>query len=104
MPKEETFLVPLQYIDVTRSHTDLDVLQEKRIDDCWTVDSNRHVSNSWKGFTKFTLLKEKPPKGKMWSVVRLTKIQATTRKDHVWPEVWTKIGKAAQNRKKKEWA
>ena len=36
---------------------------------------------------------------------RLTKIQTTTRPDHVWPEIWTKIGNAAQNRKKKqEWA
>ena len=33
---------------------------------------------------------------------RLTKFQATTRPDHVWPEVWTKIGKAAQNREKQE--
>ena len=24
--------------------------------------------------------------------------------DYVWPEVWTKIGKAAQNREKQEWA
>ena len=24
--------------------------------------------------------------------------------DHVWPDVWTKIGKAAQNREKQEWA
>ena len=63
-PKEETFPIPLKYIDVTRSaHTDLDVLQEKRIDDYWNVDSNRSLSDSWKGFTKFTLLKEKPPKG-----------------------------------------
>ena len=32
--KEETFLTPLKYSDVTRStHTDLDVMQEKRIDD-----------------------------------------------------------------------
>ena len=29
-------------------------------------------------------------------------IQTTTRPDHVWPEVWTKIGKAAQNREKQE--
>ena len=40
----------------------------------------------------------------MWSRGSLTKIQATTRPDHVWPEVWTKIGKAAQNREKQEWA
>ena len=37
-----------------------------------------------KGFTKFTLLKEKPPKGYMSSGKRLTKIQTTTRPDHVW--------------------
>ena len=28
---------------------------------------------------------------------RLIKIQTTTRPDFLWPEVWTKIGKAAQN-------
>ena len=39
--KEEIFHVPLKYNDVTRtSNTDLDVLQEKRIDDYWNVDSN----------------------------------------------------------------
>ena len=57
-----------EYIDVIRStHTDLDVWQEKRIEDYWKVDSNRNLSDSWKGVTKFTLLKEKPPKRKMWS-------------------------------------
>ena len=36
VPKEETFPIPLKYIAVTRStHTDLDVVQEKRIDDYW---------------------------------------------------------------------
>ena len=68
VPKEDTFPILLKYIDVTRStHTDLDVMQEKRIDDYWNVDANRSLSDSWKGITKFTLLKEKPPKGKMWS-------------------------------------
>ena len=39
VPKEETCPVPLKYIDVTRStHTDLDVMQEKRVDDFWNVD------------------------------------------------------------------
>ena len=40
----------------------------------------------------------------MWSGEILTKIQATTRPDDVWPEVWTKMGKAAQIREKQEWA
>ena len=39
----------------------------------------------------------------MWPEERLTKVQTTTRPDHVWPEVWTKIGKAAQNREKQDW-
>ena len=57
VPKEETFPIPLKYIDVTRStHTDLDVIQEKRIDDYWNVDSSKHLSDSWRGFTKFTPL------------------------------------------------
>ena len=34
LPKEETLPIPLKYIDVTRStHTDLDVMQQKSIDD-----------------------------------------------------------------------
>ena len=54
VPKEETCLIPLKRIDVTRSaHTDLDVMQEKRVDDYWNVESNRSLSDSWKGFTKF---------------------------------------------------
>ena len=58
------FPVPLKCIMVTRSsHTDLDVMQEKRVDDCWNVDSNTSLSDSWIVFTRFTLLKEKPPNG-----------------------------------------
>ena len=103
VPREESFSIPLKYIDLTRAtYTNRDVLQEKRIDGCWNVNSNRSLSDSWKGFTKFTLLKQKPPKGHMWSGERLTKVQTTTRLDHVWPEVWTKFGKAAQNREKQE--
>ena len=55
-----------------------------------------------KEFTKFTLLSEKPPRGYMWSRGKMTKVQTTAR-HHVWLEVWTKIGKAAQNREKQEW-
>ena len=57
-----------------------------------------------KRFTKFTVLKEKPSKGYMWSGERLTTIHVATRPENVWPEVWTKIGKAAQMIEKQEWA
>ena len=104
VPKEESFPIPLKYIDVNRStHTDLDVAQEKRIDDCWNVDGDRNLSDSWTDSTIFTLLNETPPKGYMWSRRRLTKIQTTSRPDHLWPDAWTRIGKAAQRREKQQW-
>ena len=49
VPKEETFPIPLKYIDVTRTtHTNL--LQESRIDNHWNVDVDRSLSDSWTGF------------------------------------------------------
>ena len=57
--KEESFPVSLKYIDVIRStQTDLDEAQEKRIEDHWNVDGGRNLSDSWTGFTRFTLLNE----------------------------------------------
>ena len=59
VPKEETFTIPLKYIDVTRAtYTNLDVLQEQRVDYYWNVDVNRSLSDSWKGITKFTFQTE----------------------------------------------
>ena len=61
--REESFPIPLEYFDVSRTtHTILDVMQERRIDD-WNIDGSRDLSDYWTGFTQFTLLKEKPPDG-----------------------------------------
>ena len=99
-PREESFPIPLKYIDVSRTtHTNLDVKQEKRIDDYWNIDGSRDLSDPWTGFTQFTLLEEKPPDGYMWSGVRLTRKQLTSRPDHLWPELWDKIGKHAKHEK-----
>ena len=58
-PREESFLSPLKHIDVSRNtRTNLDVLQERRIDDCWNIDGSRDLSGSWTGFSQFTLLEE----------------------------------------------
>ena len=88
-PREESFPILLKYIDVCRTtHTNLDLMQESRIDDYWNIDGSRDVSVSWTGFTQFTLLSEKnPPEGKMWSGWRLTNRQVTSRPDHLWPEL-----------------
>ena len=42
--REESFPIPLKYIDVSRTtHTNLDVKQERRIDDYWNIDGSRDV-------------------------------------------------------------
>ena len=67
-PREESLLVPLKYIDVSRTtRTNLEVMQERRIDDYWIIDGSRALSDYWRGFTQFVLLEEKPPDGYMWS-------------------------------------
>ena len=53
-PREESFSIPLKYIDVSRTtHTNLDVMQESRIDDYRNVDGSRDLSDPWTGFTQF---------------------------------------------------
>ena len=44
-PREESFPIPLKYIDLSRTtHTNLDVMQESRIDDYWNIDGSRDLS------------------------------------------------------------
>ena len=51
---ESSFLIPLKYIDVSRTtHTNLDVKQETRIDDYWNIEGSRDLSDLWTGFTQF---------------------------------------------------
>ena len=96
-PREESFPIPLKYIDESRTtHTNLYVKQEKRIDDYWNVDGSRDLSDPWTGFTQLTLLEEKPPEGYMWSGWRLTRKQLTSRPDHSWPEISKTMGKECQ--------
>ena len=95
--REESFPIPLKYIDVSRTtHTNLDVMQECRIDDYWNIDGSRDVSDPWTGFTQFILLGEKPPEGYMWSGESLTRRQLTSRPDHSRPELWIKLGRNAE--------
>ena len=102
-PREESFSTPLKHIDVSRTtHTNLEVMLERRIDDYWNIDGSRDLSDYWTGFTQFTLLEEKPPDGYMWSGGRQTKRQVTSRPDHLCPELWTKLGTNAKLREKQK--
>ena len=40
----------------------------------------------------------------MWSGDRLTKIQATTRLNHLWPKILSSMSKTAQRKEKQQWA
>ena len=104
-PREEPFPVPLEHIDVSRTtHTNLVVKQERRIDDYWNIDVSKDFSDSWTGFTQFTLLEEKPLNGYTWSGVRLTRKQLPSRPDYSWPELWTKLGRNAQLKERQKWS
>ena len=96
-PREESFPIPLKFIDVTRTtRKNLDVKQEKRIDGYWNIDGSRDLSDPWTGFTQFTLLDEKALDGYTWSGGRLTTKQLTSRPDLLWPELWKSMGKHAK--------
>ena len=96
-PREESFPIPLKYIDVTRTtHTNLDVKLGKRIDDYWNIDGSRDLSDPWTGFTQFTLLDEKAPDGYTWSGWRSTRKQLTSRPDHSMARVMEVNGKERQ--------
>ena len=86
------------------THTDLDVAQEKRVDDHWKVDGNRNLSDSWTEvsrdlhFWTKLLREDKCGAGGDWQKI----IPTTSRPDHTWHDAWTRIGKAAQRRDKQE--
>ena len=42
-------------------------MREKNINDYWHVDGDREWSDTWTGFTRFSLLNEEPPGGSTWS-------------------------------------
>ena len=103
--EEESFPISLQHFDVVRrTNATLDVLLESRIDDYLNVEADRDPSEEWTGFTHFTILNEKPSDGDTWSGDRPTRIPATSRPDHLWPEIRSGLSKAAQRREKQQWA
>ena len=63
-------------------HTTLDVMQESRIDDNWNIHGDRNLSEPWTRVSRSSQCWG----GYMSSGERLTKVQATTRPEHVWPE------------------
>ena len=63
----------------------------ENIEDYWNVDGEKDLSDAWTGFTRFTVLNERPPDGYTWSGGRLTRTQTTSRPDSVWPDMWKRM-------------
>ena len=106
-PREESFPIPLKYIDVSRTtHTNLDGKQEKRIDDYWNIDGARDLSDPWTGFTQFiySIRRKTFLRFFLWSGGRLTRKQLTSRPDHLWPELWKSMGKHAKLKEMQKWS
>ena len=76
----------------------------RNIDDYWNVDGDRELSDTWTGFTRFTILDERRPDGYTWSGERLTRKQTTSRPDTLWPETWKDVSEASKRREKQKWA
>ena len=103
-PREESFPIPLKYIDVTRTtHTNLDVKHEKRIDmigtlmaleTCLILGQVSHKLLYWK----------KNLQTNICGPGRLMRKQLASRPDHLWPELWDKMGKNAKLKEKQKWS
>ena len=102
VPREESFPIPLKYIDVRNTPASLDVMLEKNNDDY--VDGDRELSDTWTGFTSFTILNEKPPCGYTWSGEKLTETQTTSRPDNVWPDMRKHMSDASKRKDMQKWA
>ena len=105
MPREETFPIPMKYIDVARTtYTSLDVLLEKilKITGTWMETENylMHGQDSQESFYQ----KESSPEKYTWSGKRLTKKQTTSRPDDVWPDLWKIMSDAAKKNAKQRWS
>ena len=82
----------------------MDVMLENNIDGSWNVDGDRELSDMWTGFTRFTILSEKPPDGYTWSGRRLKRKQTTTKPDTLWPEIWKDMSDASKRKEKQKLA
>ena len=100
-PREESFPIPLIYIDLSRTtHSNLDVKQDRRIDDDWNIGGSRDLSvYYWTGFTQFHSIRRETSKP-----IHVTRKQLTSRPDYSWPELWEKMGKNAKLKEKQKWS
>ena len=93
MPEEETFPIVTKYIDVTRTtHTSLDVMTKKNIEDYWNVYGENRIIGCMDRLHKIHLIERKAT----WSGRSHQRKQYTSRSDDTWPDMWTHMSDAAK--------
>ena len=103
--REESFLIPMKYIDASRTtRTNLDVKQEKRIEDFWNIDGSRDLSDSRTGFTQFTLSEEKPPDRFLWSGRETDKTAGNIQAISFMARALDKIGRNGKLKERQKWS
>ena len=95
MPKEETFPIPLNHVDVTRTTcTNLDVLQERFLE-------RRRGS-------KFIRFMDRIHEIHFWKRKNLPQdtcgSESAVRRSKQLPEIWSGMSNAAQKKEKEDWA
>ena len=107
VPEEDTFPIPLKYIDVTRTtNTKSGRVARKRIDDYWNVDVNRSLSDSWMDRIHEVHFTERRTSPRIYVLreSQLTPIQATTRPDFCGQKFGLACQRQLRKREKQEWA
>ena len=99
-PREESFPIPLEYIDVSR--TLIRIWMSSKRSASMIIGISMGLETCL--ILGQRLLEEKPPDGYVWSGVRLTRKQLTSRPDHLWPELWKSMGKHAKLKEKQKWS
>ena len=103
--KEESFPIPMKNIDVTRTTFCITGrIVGENMEDYWNVDGEKELSDAWTGFTRFILMKERPPEGYTWSGEGLARKQTTSCPDDAWPDMWKFMSDAAKKKAKRRLA
>ena len=70
----------------------------------WNIDGSKVFVWFSERFHSIYSIGRKPPDGYVRSGWRLTRKQLTSRPDHLWPELWDKMGKNAKLKEKQKWS
>ena len=83
IPDEQTFPIPVKYVDVTRwTETDLDEIALGQINDLRVDVREKDLGQRWTGKIVFRLIRPKPEPGMVWAGEKQIRERDTTRSSH----------------------